>query len=206
MNLAGPFYILLGIFVFLMSVTFHEYCHGLLANRLGDQTAKDAGRLSLNPLKHIDLFWTVILPLTLFISTHGRFAIGMAKPVPVNFLNLRNPKRDMIWVGAAGPVANFGIAAVLSFIFRLWPHEFLLYAIYFNIGIGVFNLVPIPPLDGSRILTGLLPAPLARYYIRLEPFGFIIVTALYLSGWLYGIILPVIGLLCRLLGIPEIQI
>ncbi len=204
MDLAGPFYILLGIFIFLMSVTFHEYCHGLLAHQLGDNTAKDAGRLTINPLKHIDPFWTVFLPLMLFISTHGRFAMGMAKPVPVNFLNLRNPKRDMIFVGAAGPLANFVIALVLTFLFRFWPYEFILYAIYFNIGIGVFNLVPIPPLDGSRILTGLLPAPLARYYIRLEPFGFAIVMVLYLTGGLYGIILPFIRLMCRLLGVPEV--
>lgn len=204
MDLRGIFYITVGVFIFLISVTFHEYCHGLLAHQLGDNTAKDAGRLTLNPLKHIDPFWTVFLPLMLFISTHGRFAIGMAKPVPVNFYNLRNPKRDMIFVAAAGPLANFAIAAGLTLLLRIWPYDFILYAIYFNIGIGVFNLVPIPPLDGSRILTGLLPRPWDRYYIQLEPFGFIIVMALYLTGGLYGIILPFIRLICRLLGVPEV--
>ena len=205
MNWVDPLYILFGIFVFLMTVTIHEYCHGFLADRLGDPTARDAGRLSLNPLRHIDPFWTVFLPLLLFVSTRGQFAIGMAKPVPVNFLNLRNPKRDMIWVGAAGPAANFFLAAVLALLFKFFPFQFILYTIYFNLGIGVFNLVPIPPLDGSRILTGLLPRAVARYYIRLEPFGFIIVLALYASGWLYGVILPAIGFLCRLLGIPEVH-
>ena len=198
---------------FLMSVTIHEYCHGFLADRLGDSTARLRGRLSLNPLKHIDPFWTVFLPLLLFVSTRGQFAIGMARPVPVNFLNLRNPKRDMIWVGAAGPAANFCLAAVLAVAFHgagagqgvPLLQAFLLFAIHFNIGIGVFNLVPIPPLDGSRILTGLLPRPIARYYIRLEPFGFLIVLALYMSGWLYGVILPGIRVLCRVLGVPEIQ-
>ena len=202
----GPLYILFGILIFLMTVTIHEYCHGLLADRLGDHTARNAGRLSLNPLRHLDPFWTVFLPLLLFVSTRGQFAIGMAKPVPVNFLNLRNPKRDMIWVGAAGPAANFFLAAVLAFCYHFYPFQLILYAIYFNLGIGVFNLVPIPPLDGSRILTGLLPRPWARYYIRLEPFGFMIVLALYMSGWLYGVILPGIRLLCRVLGVPEVQL
>ena len=206
MNWVGPVYILSGIFVFLMTVTIHEYCHGFLADKLGDPTARFAGRLSLNPLRHIDPFWTVFLPLLLFISTKGAFAIGMAKPVPVNFSNLRNPQRDMVWVGAAGPAANFVLAGLLAFLFRFYPFQFILYAIYFNLGIGVFNLVPIPPLDGSRILTGLLPVNWARYYIRLEPFGYIIVLALYMTGWLYGVILPVIRLLCRILGIPEVQI
>ena len=206
MNLTELFYILLGIFIFLMSVTLHEYCHGFLADRLGDHTARDRGRLTLNPLRHIDPFWTVFLPMLLFFSTRGQFAIGMARPVPVNFSNLRNPKRDMVWVGAAGPLANFALASVLTFLFKFYPAKFLLYAIYFNLGIGVFNLVPIPPLDGSRILTGLLPVKLARYYMQLEPFGFLIVLALYMTGWLYLAILPGIHLLCRILGIPALEV
>ena len=195
---------LLGAVIFLVSVTVHEYCHGLLANRLGDPTARLAGRLSLNPLRHLDPFWTVFLPVLLFISTHGQFAIGMARPVPVNFLNLRNPKRDMIWVGAAGPFANFVLAALLAFLFKFFQVTFLLHAIYFNLGLGVFNLIPIPPLDGSRILTGLLPLPLAYPYARLEPFGFILVLALYFTGALYWILLPVVNFFCQLLGVPKI--
>ncbi len=194
-----------GVFIFLVTVTLHEYCHGLLANRLGDPTARHAGRLSLNPLRHIDPFWTVLLPLLLFLSTRGQFAIGMARPVPVNFANLRNPKRDMIWVALAGPAANFGLAALLAFLFKGFPNSLLLYAIYFNVGIAVFNLIPIPPLDGSRILTGLLPSSLARPYVRLEPFGFLIVLALYFSGILYGILLPSIDFFCQRLGVPSIH-
>lgn len=193
------------VFIFLITVTLHEYCHGLVADRLGDRTAREAGRLSLNPLRHIDPFWTVFLPALLFLSTRGQFAIGMARPVPVNFLNLRSPKRDMIWVALAGPAANLGLAACLALFFKFFPYSLLLYAIYFNVGIAMFNLIPIPPLDGSRILTGLLPSFLARYYIRLEPFGFLLVLALYFSGVLYGILLPAIDFFCQRLGVPPIH-
>ena len=194
-----------GIFIFLVTVTLHEYCHGLLADRLGDRTAREAGRLSLNPLRHIDPFWTVFLPVLLFLSTRGRFAIGMARPVPVNFLNLRSPKRDMIWVALAGPAANLGLAGILALLFKFFPNSFLLYAVYFNVGIAIFNLIPIPPLDGSRVLTGLLPSFVARYYIRLEPFGFLLVLALYFSGILYWILLPTIDFFCQRLGVPSIH-
>lgn len=194
-----------GVFVFLMTVTLHEYCHGLVADRLGDRTAREAGRLSLNPLRHIDPFWTVFLPALLFFSTRGQFAIGMARPVPVNFANLRNPKRDMIWVALAGPAANFGLAWVLALLFKLFPTPLLLYAVYFNVGIAVFNLIPIPPLDGSRILTGLLPSALARYYIQMEPFGFLLVLALYFTGILYAILLPAIDFFCQVLGVPSLH-
>lgn len=193
-----------GVAVFLVSVTLHECCHGLLADRLGDPTARKAGRLTLNPLKHLDPFWTVLLPGLLLISTHGQFAIGMAKPVPVNFLNLRNPKRDMIWVAAAGPLANLFLAVCLTALFRVFRTGLLLDAVYFNLALAVFNLVPIPPLDGSRILTGLLPLGLMRPYLRLERFGFLLVLALYLSGVIYRILLPGINLFCAILRIPKI--
>ncbi len=196
----------LGISVFLVTVTVHEVCHGLLADRLGDPTARDAGRLTLNPLRHIDPFWTVLFPLILFFSTRGQFAMGMAKPVPVNFLNLRNPKRDMIWVAAAGPAANFVFAGALSLIFHWFPVPFLLYTIYFNLGLGVFNLFPVPPLDGSRILTGLLPAPLAVRYLMLEPFGFFIVLVLYFTGVLHAFLIPGISLFCKILHVPVLNL
>lgn len=206
MNLTYLAYLGLGVFVFLVTVTMHEYCHGLLADRLGDPTAREAGRLTLNPLRHIDPFWTVLLPALLFFSTRGEFVIGMARPVPVNFLNLRNPKRDMIWVAAAGPLANFSLAVFLAVLFKFYPLPFFLYAVYFNLGLGIFNLIPIPPLDGSRILTGLLPTFLAVPYLKLEPFGFLLVLALYFSGLLYTILLPGIHFFCKMLGIPTLQI
>jgi len=197
--------VILAVFIFLISVTFHEWCHGLLADRLGDRTARDAGRLTLNPLRHIDPFWTVLLPVLLFVSTRGQFAIGMARPVPVNFMNLRNPKRDMIWVASAGPLANFVLASLLSILYKFFPVGVFLYAAYFNLGLGVFNLIPIPPLDGSRILIGLLPSGLARWYVRLEPFGFLLVLAFYFSGMIYWILAPSMNFFCDLLEIPRIQ-
>ena len=192
------------IFIFLMTVTVHEYCHGKVAEQLGDSTARLSGRLSMNPLKHIDPLWTVLFPLILYVSTGGRFVIGMAKPVPVNFMNLRNPKRDMIWVALAGPLANFTLAALLAFFLRFYPAVFVLYAVYFNIGLGVFNLVPVPPLDGSRILTGLLPMKLAIPYLRLEKFGVPLVLALYFTGILPRLIFPVFNFVCRLVGVPPL--
>ena len=205
MNLKSLVSIGVGIVIFLVSVTFHECCHGFLADRLGDHTARNSGRLSLNPLRHIDPFWTILLPTLLFISTRGQFAIGMARPVPVNFLNLRNPKRDMIWVAAAGPLANLLLASFLTLVFRFFPNPILLYAVYFNLGLAVFNLIPLPPLDGSRILTGILPSKLARLYLRIEPFGFLLVLALYFTGVIYSILLPGIDFLCHILQIPKIR-
>jgi len=202
---AEVLYLALGVLIFLITVALHEYCHGLVADRLGDPTAREAGRLSINPLRHIDPFWTVLLPALLFFSTRGQFAIGMARPVPVNFLNLKHPRSDMIWVALAGPFANFALAALLASIFKVYPLHFLLYAVYFNIGIAVFNLIPIPPLDGSRILMGLLPPGLAFRYARLEPYGFLIVLVFYLSGVLYSVLLPGIDLFCRILEIPSIR-
>ena len=192
------------IVLFLATVILHEVCHGFAACRLGDPTARDAGRLTFNPLKHVDLYWTVLFPAMLFIATQGRFAIGMAKPVPVNFLRLRNPRRDMVIVALAGPLANFILAGALNFFWKLFQNDYFLYGIYFNLGIALFNLVPIPPLDGSRVLAGILPVSLSRAYLKIEPFGFLIVLGLYMSGALLYIIIPGMNFFCRLLEVPTL--
>ncbi|MDD5594891.1 MAG: site-2 protease family protein [Candidatus Omnitrophica bacterium] len=201
MNILG---LLISFGLLIIAMTTHEFAHGWVANKLGDSTAKYSGRLTLNPMAHIDLFWTIILPFFLFITTQGQFVFGAAKPVPINYWALRNPKRDIIWVGLSGPLANFIFAFVLSLFLRFLPLPDLLYfvlqnLVYINIILGVFNLVPIPPLDGSRILSGLLPDRISYRLSQLEPYGFIIVILLIWMGLFDFLIWPIVKFISVLL-------
>lgn len=174
----------------LFAITCHEVSHGYVADKLGDSTARDMGRLTLNPLKHLDPIGTLMV----FI-----LKIGWAKPVPVNVNNLRNPKRDMIWVAIAGPITNLALAAVSALglrglvsvtnNFNIAPETahflepvflMLAFSIYINLLLAIFNLIPLPPLDGGRVLTGLLPYRTAIAFSRIEPYGMIIIIALIL--------------------------
>lgn len=191
------------LFLFAAMVV-HEISHGLVAHWLGDDTAKRAGRLTLNPIPHIDPFWTLIFPGLLFFATGGRFMIGMAKPVPVDFSKLKNPKRDMIWVALAGPLSNILMAAVLAFFFGMTHNQLLLYGIYMNLGLGALNLIPLPPLDGSRILAGLLPLEWAIPYLRIERFGFLLVLFFYFAGFLMPWVRMGMDFFCWLLRVPSL--
>jgi Zn-dependent protease len=195
----------IAIGVLLLSVILHEVAHGYTAFRLGDPTARYAGRLTLNPLKHIDPFGTVILPLLLILARFP-YPVGWAKPVPVNPLLLRDPHRGMMLVGAAGPLSNVALALVAAMILRTFPvsrvpllFDLLSIACYLNILLCVFNLVPVPPLDGSRVVAGLLPPDLKRAYESITPYGFLIVIGLFYLGLLEKVIIPLSDLIFSLL-------
>ena len=175
----------------LFAITIHEAAHGYAARHFGDNTAYAQGRITLNPLKHIDPVGTILMPLILYVATSGTFLFGYAKPVPVNFGALRNPKRDMIWVALAGPASNFAQAifwALLLVVLAGMGVQELFFikmaqaGILVNLVMWAFNLFPLPPLDGGRILVGLLPWKQAQMVSRLEPWGFFIVMALVLAG------------------------
>jgi Zn-dependent protease len=179
----------------LIAITFHEAAHGFVAHLLGDNTAWRLGRVTFNPLKHIDPLGTIVLP-ALLLLVRSPFLFGYAKPVPVNFSALRHPRRDMILVAAAGPAMNLLLATLAALVFHLVFYapgvaaEFiaanLRNALVLNVVLAVFNLLPIPPLDGGRIIVGLLPNVLARPFSRLEPYGLVLLIGLI-------IVLPLVG-------------
>ena len=186
----------------LTAITLHEAAHGYAARVFGDRTAEMLGRISLNPIKHIDWVGTVLVPaLTLAV---GGFFFGWAKPVPVNANNLRNPKTDMIWVAAAGPASNLVMAIGWAIIFKFNDIPAIAAisraGIAWNVALMVLNLLPILPLDGGRILAGLLPGPLSYKYSRLEPYGMFIVLGLALAGVLGVILSPLYSISYQALG------
>jgi Zn-dependent protease len=175
----------------LFAITIHEAAHGYVARYLGDNTAYLAGRVTLNPIKHVDLMGTVLMPLMLYFATSGAFLFGYAKPVPVNFGQLRHPKRDMVWVALAGPASNFVQAALWAIVYTVLVGtdlnerfflEMCKAGVLVNLVMWAFNLFPLPPLDGGRILVGLLPRRLAHSFSQVEPWGFFIVLGLVLVG------------------------
>ena len=191
----------------IFAITFHEAAHGYVAKRFGDLTAQRAGRVSLNPVKHIDPVGTIVVPLIMFITSKlmlgGGILFGWAKPVPVNFSNLRQPKRDMLWVAAAGPGANLLMAIFWALMIKLaiaMPESSFakplalmgIAGIEINVILMVLNLLPLPPLDGGRMAISLLPHRLAYPFSRIEPYGFIILLGLLFSGVLGAVIGPVI--------------
>ncbi|MBJ7405488.1 MAG: site-2 protease family protein [Bradyrhizobium sp.] len=195
-----------------LAITFHEAAHAFVANRLGDNTAAQLGRVSFNPLRHIDPFGTVILPAMLLFA-HSPFLFGYAKPVPVNFRKLNNPRLDMVWVALAGPATNILLALATALAFHAlplvpasaakWVADNLKNALIINAILAVFNMTPILPLDGGRVAVGLLPRALAWPLARLEPFGMLILIGLLillpLAGSQFGLNLDVISAILRTL-------
>lgn len=202
----------------LIAIVLHEISHGFVANKLGDPTAKMMGRLTLNPIAHIDIFGTVLMPIMIFIFTNGQFIFGYAKPVPINPYNFKNPKRDMAISAAAGPATNIALAILsimlLNYIIipaaNFMPEDvaarffqplamMLAASVNINVILAVFNMMPIPPLDGGRVLMGLLPHRQAESLGKIEPYGMIIILVLLITGIASYFILPIRNIIMGIL-------
>lgn len=197
--------IIISLILLLFSVVIHELCHGIVADKLGDHTARFAGRLTLNPIPHLDLFGSILLPLFLF-SVGSPIIFGSAKPVPVNFFNLRDPKRDMALVSLAGPGANFVLAIIFAIPLRLGlvadgtlGFDILLQAVLMNLVLGVFNLIPIPPLDGSKVFASVFSDEMMYRILNWERFGFILIILFLYTGLIHRLLLPAVDFLSQLL-------
>ena len=195
------FLVLAFLIILAFVISLHEAAHAYFANLLGDPTARLLGRVSLNPAVHIDPVGTVILPILLFIVSQGRFVFGWAKPTPINPLNFQHPRRDSAIVAFAGPASNFAVAVVFSVIFRVFPSEIILFLVTINLVLGLFNLIPVPPLDGYKVLLGLLPREAALRLATIESYGpvvlilFLFVFFRFLSPVLISLINTLLNLL-----------
>ena len=195
--------VIIQIVALVFSIIMHEVAHGYVAYRLGDPTARDAHRLTLNPLPHIDLMGSILLPLFL-VLVRSPVLLGWAKPVPFNPRYFRDVKKGVMLVGLAGPVSNLILAAIAGIILRILPFEgvlalFLAYVCVINVILAVFNLIPIPPLDGSRVVIGFLPSHMVSGYLMLERYGFLIIFGLLYLGVLNYILLPIASFLLHFL-------
>ena len=200
--------------VLLFSLSVHECAHAWTADRLGDPTARHLGRVTLNPIAHIDIVGTVVMPLFMLFGPSGMPFFGWAKPVPVNPYNLRNPKRDYMWVAAAGPLSNFALCLVGILLYRVFFVEtslggdsqllqaFFLYGAILNAVLGTFNLIPIPPLDGGGVIERFLSPAMAEKFDMIKPFGMLILFAFLLLGLFHLIIAPIQGLVFFLMTVP----
>lgn len=198
--------ILIDLFILIYSAIIHEISHGLMAEKLGDDTAREEGRITLNPIPHIDPYGSILIPLIMWVSTGGRFVFASAKPVPVNFSNLKYGKLGMALVSLAGPVSNFALAILCVIPIKLGltnaiSGPILKDVILLNLLLGTFNLIPIPPLDGSKILLAFAPREWAYKILQFEQFGFLIILFFVFSGAFQVILLPVVFIFASLFGI-----
>lgn len=210
-----PVSVIIFIAILLFSVIFHEVAHGIVADKLGDPTARYAGRLTLNPIPHIDPIGSILLPLFMFWATNGAFVFGSAKPVPVDYRNFRNLKRDMFLVSIAGIATNFILAILAAAVLRLMPNissiaqHLLIQTVQLNLVLALFNLIPIPPLDGSKVLAslfGFIDQAWMYAILSLERFGFILILLFVFTGLLNIVLVPPLMFLMKLFLGPNVPI